>query len=114
MSQKDVNFEVSKEDRILIDKIVSRAVKEHGTKDPLSLTMDLCAVHHKTPLRLQEFLDADMLNFVHDVSGIMCFFDRDTATFKNFFEPRFTDYEIAKELAQKEREEVYWDDVTNH
>jgi len=55
--------------------------------------MDLSAVHHRYPLRLQEFLDSGPLDFVHDISGIMQYFNRNTGDFDCFFEPRFTDYE---------------------
>jgi len=84
-------IKLSKRDLELIHKIAERASKL--LKLPLlSVEMDLTAVHSVSPLRLEDFLNAERIDFAHDVYGIQKNIDRSTGKLKNFFEPRFTDY----------------------
>lgn len=86
----DVNYEVSENDRKVIDAIVERAKKTWPAVDATSLAMDLTATHnHVCRLRLDDLLAAPDLDFAHDVSGIMCYLDRENLNMKHCFEPRF-------------------------
>lgn len=82
-------------DFALISKIVDRAEafakrsKSSLSLDRISLMMDLDSVHERTPLRLQELLDADESNFVHDVWGIRRHLNRQTRQLEDCFTPRF-------------------------
>ena len=46
-------------------------------------------------LRLDEFLAADDLDFVHDFSGIQAHMNRDTCRVENHFVPRFAGHKEA-------------------
>ena len=87
-----VNWDVSKTDARLVEKIVDRAVQLellNGTRQDLS--MDIEAVHANcTPLRLAELLAADTFNFTHDIRGIQRHIDRLTGGLTGHFLPRFT------------------------
>lgn len=91
-------FRATSEERVLIEKIATRAVElchKGGIRikvDRLSLMMDIEATHcNSYRLRLQELLDADKSNFIHDVFGIRAYIDRETGKICNEFVPRFTD-----------------------
>lgn len=87
-----VNFDVTKEDGAIINKIVDRAINEHPAAgfDRMTLTMDITCVHANEPLDLERFLAADGLHFVHDACGISRHLNRETGEIENFFRPRFT------------------------
>ncbi len=57
--------------------------------DPLSMRMDLAAVHAKTPMRLAELAGADDFNLTHDMFGIMSHLDRETGELRDCFVPRY-------------------------
>ena len=81
----------TKETYKIIDNIVDRAIKDNDIiKDRLSLFMDIDFTHRETPLKLQKFLEADDLNFFHDIYGILQNFNRQTKKMENCFLPRFT------------------------
>ena len=89
-----IRFDVNREDALLIDKIVDRAVEAaQGAGweyDALDARMDIAACHRNgTPLKLAELLDADDFNFSHDVFGIRRNLDRTTGNLLNNFWPRF-------------------------
>ena len=91
--KKDL-FTATKEERVLIEKIVKRYlclvedIGGHG--DEIDLMMDLEAVHcNGVPLRLEDLLAADDFNLVHDVSGISARIDRRTGKLTRCFLPRF-------------------------
>jgi hypothetical protein len=94
-----VSFEVSKPDQELIFRIAERADEvgliSRRTYPKITCVMDLTAVHTKTPLRLNELLDADQFNFVHDIAGIARHLDRDTGNLGGFFTPRFSQFKVA-------------------
>lgn len=76
----------------LIRRIVKRAQRNHPAMvpDPLTLEMDLCAVHVKGPgLRLRDLLEADNWNFLHDIGGISTHIDRSTGELLRHFVPRY-------------------------
>lgn len=90
-----VSFDVSREESLLIDKIARRGVlfaAERGSRVKfMDLCMDICAAHaNGNPLRLQELLDADDVNFGHDVFGIRRYIDRNTGKLVDCFVPRFS------------------------
>jgi hypothetical protein len=87
-------------DRDLIQKIFRRAqslYEEHGVKqDWLALHMDISACHlNGNPLRLDDLLAADAVNFMHDISGIHRHLDRTTGQLGGCFRPRFSVHESA-------------------
>ena len=91
---KNVRFDVNREDAVIIEMIVDRAVeaaKGAGWKyDALDARMDITACHRNgTPLKLAELLAADDFNFSHDVFGIRRNLGRTTGNLLNNFYPRF-------------------------
>ena len=94
--QKQISFDASDEDLLLIYKIQKRAltmIKEAGGKyDAIDCNMDLVACHaNGNPLRLQALLDADDFNFAHDIFGIRRHLNRQTGELMNCFSPRFSE-----------------------
>lgn len=92
----NINWDVSREDALIINKIVDRAkrmaIKYDVEYNAGDIDMDITACHlNGTPLKLQALLDADDLNFAHDVFGIRRHIDRDTGKVGGFFLPRFAD-----------------------
>ncbi|MDA8121331.1 MAG: hypothetical protein M0Z38_02045 [Deltaproteobacteria bacterium] len=88
-----IRFDVNREDALLIDKIVDRAVEAaQGAGweyDALDARMDIAACHRNgTPLNLADLLAADDFNFSHDVFGIRRHIDRRTGKLLNHFWPR--------------------------
>lgn len=79
-----------KDEKILIINIAKRA-DEAGLMlgDRISMILDLEAVHDEIGLKLQELLDADYMNFSHDIIGIQKHIDRKTKTLKDCFLPRY-------------------------
>ena len=75
----------------LIDKIVKRGWKMMNDcyRDQLSMIMDLTFTHVNTPLRLNDLLIADDLNFNHDIIGICNNLNRSTKKLNNCFIPRY-------------------------
>lgn len=88
-----MNFTVSRQDMRLIIRVVDRAMllnKVHGTeRKRIDVQMDIIACHaNGCPLRLQELLDADDVNFAHDIFGIQQHLDRQTGLLQDLFTPR--------------------------
>jgi hypothetical protein len=88
---KQINWSVTKEDALLISKIVKRAVKIGiGQGVPMDMHMAITACHlNGTPLKLKELLEADDFNLMHDVCGIQRNINRTTGELENCFLPRF-------------------------
>lgn len=84
-----ITWNTSKEDYLLINKIVDRALSLGLKRDKMSLDMDICAAHEKCPLRLEELLIADVFDFAHDIVGIINNLNRETGELENFFLPRY-------------------------
>lgn len=90
-TESEIKFDLTRGDRLLIDKIMGRA-KELGIiygSDPLSAEMDLVATHlNGTTLNLLKFFEFNEFNFLHDFLGIRRHLDRKTGKLKDFFLPR--------------------------
>jgi len=83
-------FDIAETDAAIIIKIVVRAAGMMDIVDRLTLSMDLTACHaNGCPLKLQELLEADRFNFMHDIAGIQRHMDRRTGELRDFFCPRF-------------------------
>ena len=57
--------------------------------DRMSLMMDIEVVYEETGLKLTELLNADDLNFAHDIVGIQQNVDRVNKKLINHFLPRY-------------------------
>lgn len=85
---------VTKKQRELIKKIYERAKKMdiiHPSDDMTDVMMDLESAALHFNLRLEDMLNANDFNFVHDFIGISNNIERDEFPCKNFgwFVPRF-------------------------
>lgn len=90
----------TKEEFEIIVKICERA-ENLGIeqKDRLTLIMDIENTHNSVGLNLQGLLEADDLNFSHDIVGIQNHINRDTKELEDFFVPRYAtqkDFDINK------------------
>ena len=82
---------MTKQDFELIFRIVDRADQmEIGIGDRMTRVMDIENAHKQFGLRLEDFLNAEPFDFVHDFVGIQAHIDRRTGTVGDFFLPRFT------------------------
>jgi len=104
----EISFRVSPADRRLIDKIIRRShalYEQHADKDApafnrLSATMDIVACHaNGCALDLRRLLEADTVNFLHDVTGITLNMDRKTGQLLNHFLPRCAVPQVEMEAA---------------
>lgn len=89
-----VNFTVTKKEMETIDAIAKRANKlfeRFGSRYAvMDAAMDITAVHaNGCPLRLEELLKSDDLNFSHDMGGIHQHLNRNNGKLEGFFVPRF-------------------------
>lgn len=78
-----------------IHQIAKRAVavyaKHNVRVEHVDTLLDVMAVHQKIqPLRLDDLLNADDLNFIHDITGINRHLDRDNYRLLDGFSPRFS------------------------
>ena len=86
---------MSKDEKLLIMKIAERADEmDLLLFDRMSLIMDIEVAHAEVGLRLDDFLNADDLNFAHDVVGIQQNVDRQSKKLQNLFLPRFAKGEM--------------------
>lgn len=79
----------------VMGRIADRAVglyANHNVRvERLDTLLDVMAVHTKIqPLRLDDLLAADDLNFIHDITGINRHLDRDNYQLTDGFSPRFS------------------------
>lgn len=94
---KQISFHTTREEAILIGKIIDRAVQQGiRVPDRMAAHMDISAtIAQGCPLRLQEWLDCPSdFDFTHDFCGIAHHMDRKTGTLTNFFLPRFAAPEL--------------------
>jgi hypothetical protein len=88
-----LNWEITKEENVLIQSIVERAFTHDQISnhlDPMTLQMDITATHcNGTKLDLERFLKSDDFNFIHDIVGIINHINRYTGKLSNCFLPRF-------------------------
>ena len=81
---------VSKEETELAMKIVERIEAVSIDKiDRMSTMMDIEATHIDCPLDLQGLLDADFIDFSHDIMGIRQHLNRETGKLEGGFVPRY-------------------------
>lgn len=81
---------MTKDEKTLIMQIAEKADKKGLLLfDRLSLIMDIEAVHREIGLKLTELLNADDMNFAHDIVGIQQNLDRTNKTLTNCFLPRY-------------------------
>ena len=84
------------DDEAYIKAIALRAQRDLKL-NRLDTLMDVTATHlNGCPLRLEELLEADAFNFVHDIIGIRNNLNRDTGKMENCFLPRFYTSKTAK------------------
>lgn len=87
-------IKTSKDDTDLIAEIAGKAAKLYADIghdfDMMSMVMDLEVVHAETPLRLEEMLESENYDFIHDIAGIRRHLNRATGRLEDFFVPRFT------------------------
>jgi hypothetical protein len=91
--RKEVDFSLNRAESWLIKQIARRAntMQPMTAEEELSLRMDLTAVHcNGNPLRLEDLLRVDDVNFAHDVFGIRRHIDRETGQLTGFFLPRLS------------------------
>ncbi len=75
----------------LINKIVNRGWKtmKKNYRERIDMIMDIDAANKCCPLKLQELLEADDINFYHDIIGIGQHMNRRTGKLEDYFIPRF-------------------------
>ncbi len=84
------NWEVTPEEKPIIDRIVERAHEMFPERERTDIAMDVVATHnHACRLRLADLLASDNFNFAHDITGIEYKLDRETLELKDCFWPRF-------------------------
>lgn len=62
--------------------------------DRLSLIKDIEIAHNEFNLKLDDLLNADVLNFTHDIMGIQYNIDRKNQKMLNCFLPRYSKGEM--------------------
>jgi hypothetical protein len=93
---KMLKWTKDKEELDLIGKLADRYIelsqKHHfPTPDKTDLMMDIDACHcNGCPLKLQELLNAENVDFAHDISGIRFNINRKTGKLENCFDPRYS------------------------
>lgn len=88
---KQIKWNLTKGDGIVISAIVKRAVAIFDIKDKQGLEMDITAAHlNGSPIRLRDLFESDDFNFAHDVVGIVNNINRRTGKLDNCFVPRFS------------------------
>lgn len=86
-----VTFDVSAEDRVLIDQIATRVIAAWPRLNKTEVAMDVTAVHaNGCPLDLDALLKAEVLEFLDDMARIRGGIDRSTGTLSPTTELRFT------------------------
>lgn len=89
MSQDNVKFDATKEERALVKTVVDRAVEINPRLDRLSTTMDLLAAHaNGNPMDFAKLATVETFTLMHDVYGIARHLDRETGKLGDFFSPR--------------------------
>lgn len=91
----EINWNATEEERCLAHAIAKRAAQQAIEFDieyrVLDAEMDILATHlNGCPLKLQELLDADDVNFAHDTFGIRRHINRETGKLEDFFDPRYS------------------------
>jgi|GEM_PF-649351 len=104
---------LSKEEIKLITKIAARYCAklmemDAPPRDQQDVVMDITAVHHQCPLKLEQLLHTDDFNFIHDVAGIEYHLNRETGKLENCFVPRYA--KGIKDMTEEELERIAADE----
>lgn len=90
MALPELSFSCAKADHEIIRKIADRVLEITEQTDRMHIIMNITACHaNGCPLRLQDLLESDEFNFLHDINGIDNCIDRDTGKLTGYFLPRF-------------------------
>jgi|SRR5580700_1257281 hypothetical protein len=105
MPQSHASFHTTREETILIGKIIDRAERlSQQPIDRMTAHMDLSAcIANGCPLKLAELLDADDFDFAHDFWGIARHIDRKTGLLGDFFLPRYAKLADAEDDLERAR-----------
>ncbi len=98
------SFDCTRQDLFWVRKIVDRAMALYSRAgvqiDRMSIHMDIVACHgNGCPLLLEDFANADDVNFAHDVGGIYRHLNRTTGLLEDYFMPRYADREALRARA---------------
>lgn len=83
------DLEISQKEMKIIHLIAKRYLLNHNG-DMINITMDLEACHCNSPLDLEELLNANEVDFYHDLNGIRYHLDRNTGYLTDCFVPKFS------------------------
>lgn len=87
-----LNWDLTKEESDLILKIAERANKLYPETSLVFWGMDITATHcNGRRLKLENLLNSDDFNFVHDILGIRGNINRITGKIDNNFLPRYAE-----------------------
>ncbi|MCP3923017.1 MAG: hypothetical protein GY714_10565 [Desulfobacterales bacterium] len=82
---------MNRDEMMIIGKIVDRFQKLFPKSDRTSRVMDIHACHNECcKLKLEDLLNAEKADFIHDVHGIADNLNRDTIELENHFLPRYS------------------------
>ena len=86
-----MNWKATTDELVLVRNIAIRAIQQNFVFISMTdLVMDIIACHcNGCSLKLEELLNADDVNFAHDVSGITNNLNRQTGQLENHFVPRY-------------------------
>ena len=74
----------------IIGKIANRAVTINPAYDKSTVMMDLLVLYETgVEMRWEEFLNAPVFDFMHDINGINLHLNRDTYKLEDCFWPRY-------------------------
>lgn len=95
-----IDWTTSREDIQTIEAIVRRAERMGLVKDRMTVWMDITACHvNGTPLRLADLLAAADSDFIHDITGITAYIDRENGQLTDCFLPRYATHQDATDKA---------------
>ena len=86
-----ISFKTTNRESNIIHKIALRAgrLDKKGSRNQTCVSMDVTAVHaNGCYLKLEELLNADDFNFLHDILGIRDHLNRETGKLEDCFLPR--------------------------
>lgn len=87
---KQMSFRVTRDEALLISKIIDRAAEKVANTNRMEAHMDISAcIANGCPLDLQDWLEAPQFDFFHDFYGIQRHINRTTGQLEDFFVPRF-------------------------
>ena len=75
--------------RLIGQRTAAMAARINAEVDPNEIARLVMVAHERKPLRLEELLEADDLDFIHDVFGIRRHLDVATGELRDCFVPRY-------------------------